>query len=173
MVILTSRHGSTSTDEFARSLSGRINAMAAAHSLLSKEHWDSVRLDALVRNQLAPYATGANIMISGTEVMLSPVATQVVAMVLHELVTNAVKYGGLSAPTGRISVSWERRSNGHAAANLVFVWHEQGGPPTPGEVHSGYGTRLIREFVPHELGGTVDLKFAATGVSCKIEFPLT
>jgi PAS domain S-box-containing protein len=173
MVILTSRHGSTSTDEFARSLSGRINAMAAAHSLLSQEHWDSVRLDALVRNQLAPYATGANIMISGTEVMLSPVATQVVAMVLHELVTNAVKYGGLSAPTGRISVSWERRSNGHAAANLVFVWHEQGGPPTPAEVHSGYGTRLIREFVPHELGGTVDLKFAATGVSCKIEFPLT
>jgi PAS domain S-box-containing protein len=173
MVMMSSRHASSSIDEFTQSLGGRINAMAAAHALLSKGRWHGVGLDGLVRNQLAPYASGANITISGTDVMLSPVATQAVAMVLHELVTNAAKYGALSVPTGQVLVNWERRANGDDAANLVFVWRELGGPPTAAEVQSGYGTRLIRELVPYDLGGTVDLQFAATGVSCKIEFPLT
>jgi len=172
MVIMSSRHGSRSIDEFARSLTGRVNAIAAAHALLSQREWDTVGLGAIVRNQLAPYETGANITINGTDVMLSPVATRVMAMVLHELVTNAAKYGALSGPTGRISVNWERKPNGHAAANLVFVWREHGSPPTVAEVQSGYGTRLIRELVPHELGGTADLQLAAEGVSCKIEFAL-
>jgi PAS domain S-box-containing protein len=172
MVMMSSRHSSNSIDEFTQSLSGRINAMAAAHALLSKGRWHGVGLDGLVRNQLAPYVTDANIIISGTDVMLPPVGTQAMAMVLHELVTNAAKYGALSVPSGRVLVSWERRANGHAAANLVFVWRELGGPPTATEVQSGYGTRLIRELVPYDLGGTVDLQFAATGVSCKIELPL-
>jgi PAS domain S-box-containing protein len=173
MVVMSSRHASSSIDEFTRSLSGRINAMAAAHALLSQGNWHGVGLGALVGNQLAPYASGANITISGTDVILSPVATQAVAMVLHELVTNAAKYGALSVPIGRVSVNWECKSNGHAAANLVFVWHELGGPaPTAAEVQPGYGTRLIRDLVPYELGGTVDLQFAAEGVNCKIEFPL-
>jgi two-component sensor histidine kinase len=92
-------------------------------------------------------------------------------MVLHELVTNAAKYGALSVPTGRVTVSWDRKPNGHAA-NLVFAWREFGVPRTAVEAKSGYGTRLIRELVPHELGGAVDLEFAAEGVSCRIEFPL-
>jgi PAS domain S-box-containing protein len=172
MVVMSSRRGSSSIDEFAQSLGGRINAMAAAHALLSQRGWHGVGLDAVVRNQLAPYATDANITICGTDVMLTTVATQALAMVLHELVTNAVKYGALSVPTGRVSVNWEHSSNGPAAANLVFVWREFGGPPTAAEVQSGYGTRLIREFIPHEIRGKVDLKFAAEGVSCKIEFPI-
>jgi PAS domain S-box-containing protein len=172
MVMMSSRHASSSIDEFTQSLTGRINAMAAAHALLSKGRWHGVGLDGLVRNQLAPYVTDANITISGPDVMLLPVATQAMAMVLHELVTNAAKYGALSVPSGRVLVNWEHRTNGHAAANLVFVWRELGGPPTAAEVQSGYGTRLIRELVPHDLGGTVDLQLAATGVSCKIELPL-
>jgi two-component sensor histidine kinase len=91
--------------------------------------------------------------------------------VLHELVTNAAKYGALSVPTGCVTVSWERKPNGHAA-NVVFAWRELGGPPVAVGAKSGYGTRLIRELVPHELGGTVDLEFATEGVSCRIEFPL-
>jgi PAS domain S-box-containing protein len=173
MVMMSSRHASSSIDEFTQSLSGRINAMAAAHALLSKGRWHGVGLDGLVRNQLAPYVTDANITIFGTDVMLSPVATQAVATVLHELVTNAAKYGALSVPTGRVTVNWDRKPNGHAVANLVFVWRELGGPPTATEVQSGYGTRLIRELVPYDLGGAVDLQFLAEGVSCRIEFPLT
>jgi len=75
-------------------------------------------------------------------------------------------------PSGRVTVSWDCEPDGHGS-NLVFAWCELGGPTTAAEPKSGYGTRLIRGLVPHELGGTVDLQFAATGVSCKIEFPHT
>jgi PAS domain S-box-containing protein len=172
MIATSSRHDSSSVDEFARSLDGRIHSMAVAHTLLSQRGRHGVGLAALVRNQLAPYAAEASIMIRGTELMLTPAAIQAMGMVLHELVTNAAKYGALSVPTGQVSVSWDRRQNGSAAANLIFVWRETGGPRTAAEVKSGYGTRLIRELVPYELGGTVDLVFAPEGVSCRIEFPL-
>jgi two-component sensor histidine kinase len=92
-------------------------------------------------------------------------------MVLHELVTNAAKYGAFSVPNGSVVVSWDRKPNGHRA-NLVFVWREFGAPPSAVESKTGYGTRLIRGLVPHELGGRVNLEFAAEGVNCRIEFPL-
>ncbi len=171
MVALSSRNGSSSIDEFTRSLKGRIQSMAAAHALLSQKGWHGVGLEALVRSQLDPYAAEGNIVIHGTDVILTAAAIQAMGMVLHELVTNAAKYGALSVPTGRVTVSWDRKANGHAA-NLAFAWREFGVPRTAVEVKSGYGTRLIRELVPHELGGTVDLEFAAEGVSCRIEFPL-
>jgi PAS domain S-box-containing protein len=172
MIATSSRHDSSSVDEFARSLDGRIHSMAAAHTLLNQRGRHGVGLAALVRDQLAPYAAEANITIRGTELMLTPAAIQAMGMVLHELVTNAAKYGALSVPTGQVSVSWDRRQNGSAATNLVFVWCESGGPRTGAEVKSGYGTRLIRELVPYELGGAVDLVFAPDGVSCRIELPL-
>jgi two-component sensor histidine kinase len=171
MVALSTRKGSSSIDEYARSLKGRIQSMAAAHALLSQKGWHDVGLEALVRNQLAPYAADANVAIHGTDVTLTAGAIQAMGMVLHELVTNAAKYGALSVPTGRVTVSWDRKPNGHAA-NLVFAWREFGGPPIAVKAKSGYGTRLIRELVPHELKGTVDLEFATEGVSCTIEFPL-
>jgi two-component sensor histidine kinase len=91
---------------------------------------------------------------------------------MHELVTNAVKYGALSIPGGRVSVSWERRVNGSGATNLILAWREVGGPPVAAVIQSGYGTDLIRDLIPHELGGTVDLVFAKEGVNCRIEIPL-
>jgi two-component sensor histidine kinase len=93
-------------------------------------------------------------------------------MVLHELVTNAAKYGALTVPTGRVSVSWDLRSSGSASTNLFFTWQEAGGPPSVPNIQSGYGTKLIRELVPFELAGTVDLAFAAGGVSCRMAFPV-
>ena len=172
MLATSSHRDSSSIDEFARSLDGRIHSMAAALTLLSQRGELGVGLGALVHDQLAPYAAEANITIRGTELMLTPVAIQAVGMVLHELVTNAAKYGALSVPTGQVSVSWEHRQNGSAAATLILVWRESGGPRIAAEVKPGYGTRLIRELVPYELGGTVDLVFAPEGVSCRIEFPL-
>jgi two-component sensor histidine kinase len=93
-------------------------------------------------------------------------------MVLHELVTNASKYGALSVPEGRVSVSWECRNSGDAAAVLIIVWRERGGPPTSAPSQYGYGTSLICDLIPHELGGAVDLAFSSDGVSCTIEIPL-
>jgi two-component sensor histidine kinase len=168
----STRQGGGSTDEFIRSFNGRIQSMAVAHTLLSETSWRGSDLAALVRKQLAPYTTNANVMIAGTDIILGAPATQALAMVLHELVTNAVKYGALSIPGGRVSVSWERKLNGSAATNLSLVWREVGGPPVAPEIRSGYGTGLIRELIPHELGGNVDLAFRSEGACCRIELPL-
>jgi PAS domain S-box-containing protein len=171
VVATFTRQGSRSVDEFLQSLNGRIQSMAAAHRLLSKSGWQSVGLDALVRNQLAPYAVGANVTISGTDIALPSAEVQALARVLHELATNAAKYGALSIPGGHISVIWNHKPNGDGE-NLMLVWEERGGPPVKAEVQSSYGTNLIRNLIPHELGGKVDLIFASHGVSCRIEIPI-
>jgi two-component sensor histidine kinase len=171
VVAASSRQGSRSIEEFLRSLNGRIQSMAAAHTLLSKSGWTSVGLDALVRNQLAPYVTDTNITISGTDIILTAAEVQAVAKVLHELVTNAAKHGALSVPGGHVSVRWNCQPNGHGA-NLMLVWQEHGGPPVKSEIQSSYGTNLIRNLIPHELGGKIDLVLASKGVSCGIEIPI-
>jgi two-component sensor histidine kinase len=171
VVAASSRQGSRSIDEFLRSLNGRIQSMAAAHTLLSKSGWASVGLDTLVRNQLAPYVTDTNITISGTDITLTAAEVQAVAKVLHELVTNAAKHGALSMPGGHVSVSWNRQPNGDGA-NLMLVWQEHGGPPVKSEIQSSYGTNLIRNLIPHELGGKIDLVLGSEGVSCRIEIPV-
>jgi len=172
VVAMSTRQSSGTLDEFVRSLDGRIHSMATAHALLSQSRWHGVGLTSLVNTQLAPYATDANIRISGTDVTLTAAETQAMAMVLHELVTNAAKYGALSIPGGRVLVNWDRRPNGDATATLMLEWRELGGPPVAGELQSGYGTSLIRDLVPHELGGIVDLVFASDGLVCRIEIPL-
>lgn len=172
VVATSTRQGSHSVDEFLGSLHGRIEAMAVAHSLLSQAGWKTVGLDALVRDLLAPYTTGANVTISGKDVVLSPAETQALARVLHELATNAAKYGSLSTLGGQVSVSWSRNPN-RAATNLTLVWRELGGPPVAPEVQSSYGTNLIRNLIPHELAGTVDLVFGPDGVNCRVEFPIS
>jgi two-component sensor histidine kinase len=161
-------------DHFVKALDGRIQSMAVAHSLLSQSRWHGVGLTDLVQHQLAPYATSANTAVSGPDVMLTAAETQSVAMVIHELVTNAAKYGALSTPDGRVEVSWEHRPGGDPPAGLTIVWLERGGPPIAASAGSGsgYGTSLIRDLIPHELGGTVDLAFAPEGARCRIEIPL-
>ena len=171
VVASSTRQGSRSIRDFMRSLDGRIQSMAAAHTLLSESGWQNVGLGTLVRNQLAPYATGTNLTISGTDVVVNSAETQAVARVLHELATNAAKYGALSAPGGRVSVGWELKPNG-GSTHLTLAWRESGGPPVASEHPSSYGTNLIRNLIPHELGGTVDLTFATEGVNCKIEIPI-
>jgi PAS domain S-box-containing protein len=171
VVATSTRQNSRSVDEFLGSLHGRIQAMAAAHTLLSESGWQNVGLDGLVRKLLAPYASGSNVTISGTDAMLNSAETQAVARVLHELATNAAKYGALSVPSGQVSVKWDLKPNG-AAANLTLVWRELGGPPVAFDHPSSYGTNLIRNLIPHELGGKVDLVFAKEGVNCRIGFPV-
>jgi PAS domain S-box-containing protein len=166
------RQGSRSMDEFVRALDGRIQSMADAHTLLSQGRWRGVSLADLVRRQLAPYTTKTNMLIGGPDITLAAAATQAVAMVLQELVTNAVKYGALSTPQGKVSVNWERQHGTDAAARLIIAWRETGGPPAAAPKETSYGTTLIRSLIPHELGGTVDLVFAHEGVRCDIAIPL-
>jgi two-component sensor histidine kinase len=171
VVASSTRQGSRSIDEFLGSLDERIQSMAAAHTLLSENRWRSVSLDALVRSQLAPYAAGPNVTIRGTNVMLAAAETQALTRVLHELATNAAKHGALSISSGQVSVSWDLKQSG-AATNMILLWRERGGPPVTSEHPANYGTNLIRNLIPHELGGTVDLVFAKEGVNCRINIPI-
>jgi two-component sensor histidine kinase len=91
------------------------------------------------------------------------------AMVLHELATNAAKYGALSTKSGRVSIRWDRHLNGHARPHLAFEWQEIGGPPVIPLGKPSYGTSTIRGLIPYEFGGTVDLVLAPEGVRCRLE----
>jgi PAS domain S-box-containing protein len=166
-----SREGSSTMDEFLEVLDGRINSMANAHALLSRGRWQGVSLAELVHCELAPCVGEGNAVVEGPEVVLAAEATQAVATVLHELVTNAAKYGALSTPRGRVSVRWDWLHNGSARQPLVLEWQELGGPAVVEAKKAGYGTSVICDLVPYELGGTVDLVFAADGVRCKLEIP--
>jgi PAS domain S-box-containing protein len=172
VVAMYTRQGSSTMDQFVQALDQRIQSMAVAHALLSRVNWQGVRVADIVRHQLAPYATKSNTTACGPDVALTAAATEALAMVLHELVTNASKYGALSVPEGRVSVSWECRNSDDPAAVLIIVWRETGGPPTSAPSQYGYGTSLICDLIPHELGGAVDLAFLSDGVSCTIEIPL-
>jgi len=163
---------SSSVADFAAALDGRIKSMAITHELLSIRRWQGLPLLELARRELAAYATRNNTEIDGPAVMLSAEAGQAMAMVLHELVTNAAKYGALSTQYGRVSLRWSWRLNGSAHDRLAVEWQEMAGPPVVAPSKSGYGTTVIRELVPYELGGTVDLVLAPEGVRCRLEIPI-
>jgi two-component sensor histidine kinase len=165
------RQSSGPFDEYIRALDLRIQSMARVHTLLSQNHWEGIDFAELVRHQLAPDGTDANTIIDGPKVTLAVEATQALAMVLHELVTNAAKYGALSTPHGRVEVEWNRGA-GEDAANLLIAWREIGGPAVAALPTCGYGVSIIRDLIPQELGGSVDLAFASGGVCCKIKIPL-
>src|SRR5262249_41908644 len=93
------------------------------------------------------------------------------AMVLHELATNAAKYGALSSSIGRVSIRWRRPRNGQLRSPLVLQWQEIGGPPVTASAKPSYGTSTIREILPYEFGGTIDLTLALEGVRCHLELP--
>ena len=170
-VISRTQDASGSAGDFVAALHGRIRSMAATHQLLSGRRWDGVPLSELIHHELTPYANGNNTAIDGPEVTLSAEAGQAVSMVLHELATNAAKHGALSVPDGRVSVRWHSEPNGNADARIGIEWQETGCPAVRPPDTSGYGMEVIRDLIPYELGGTVDLAFAADGLRCRLEIP--
>ena len=114
---------------------------------------------------------GNNTEIDGPEVILSAEAGQTLAMVLHELATNAAKHGAFSSREGKVSVDWRRQLNGNARAGLVIEWQETGGPPAKAESKAGYGISIICELIPHELAGKVNHVLTPEGARCQLEIP--
>ena len=147
----------------------RIASLARTHELLSQGNWRGVSIAEIIQREFAPYARG-NAEISGPSAILKAEATQAVAMVLHELTTNAAKYGAFSNGSGRVSVRWRWRQNG-SHDRLIIEWQESGGPPVLASSQPGYGTTIIRELIPFELAGTVELAFASGGARCRLEIP--
>jgi PAS domain S-box-containing protein len=164
------RATSTSMDEFLEVLRGRIGSLANTHALLSLNRWRGVDLAELVRGELAPCMSDSNTLIAGPAIDVKPDSVQTIAIVLHELTTNAAKYGALSNCSGQVSVRWHWRPDGGPRDGLVVEWSETGGPPLTPSI-PGYGTSVIRDLIPYELGGTVDYVLAADGVRCRLEIP--
>jgi PAS domain S-box-containing protein len=169
-VVSHTLNASSSMTDFATALDGRVQSMARTHELLSASRWRGISVEELARRELAPYATSGNAEIKGPNVKLKAEAGQVMGMVLHELATNAAKYGALSTKDGRVSIRWDWRLN-RRPPRLVLQWREAGGPSVVAPENSGFGTSTIRDVIPYEFGGTVDLAFAPAGVQCRIELP--
>jgi len=168
--IVEQTHETSNTHaDFVAALRHRIESLANTHELLSQGQWRGVSLAEIVRREFAPYATNKTT-IDGPSVTLKAEATQAVAMVLHELTTNAAKYGGLSARGGGVLLRWRWLRNG-SGARLAIEWQEAAGPQVAPPSRSGYGMSIVREVIPFELGGSVDLEFTADGVRCRLEIP--
>jgi PAS domain S-box-containing protein len=162
---------SSSMHHFVAALDGRIRSMASTHELSSGRRWRGLPLQELVRCQLAPYATNKNTDIRGPDVLLRTEAGEAVALALHELATNAAKYGALSSRDGRVSVWWRWPVDGDGPGHLAIDWREAGGPLVQTPRRSSYGTSVITNLVPYELGGTAELAFAAEGVRWRLNIP--
>jgi PAS domain S-box-containing protein len=162
----------SSVVDFVTALDGRLKSMASTHELLSHRRWTGIPLTELVRRELSPYTTSNTLRIEGSDDVLTAEAGQAIAMVLHELATNAAKFGALSTADGQVSVRWRHRHNGHAHKWLSISWEENGGPQVMPQSRSSYGTSVICDLIPYELGGTVDLVYAPEGVRCALEIPV-
>ena len=162
------------TAELAReTLEARLVALARAHDVLTNEHWEAANLSDVVASALSPYFAKGDTSrrcISGRELRLKPKAALTFSMVLHELATNAVKYGALSNDTGQLRIDWEITAS--EAKCVVLRWTEIGGPPVQQPQRRGFGSRLIEHGIAHDMAGQVDLVFAPDGLACRIEVPL-
>jgi PAS domain S-box-containing protein len=153
-------------EDFKAAVEGRLQALARVHTVLSESNWVGARLPYLVSEQLAPYKREGvqRARSNGPNLLLKPTAAQAMAMVLHELTTNAVKYGALSVPNGRVEVEWQNAADG----TLVLRWGETGGPPVKQPTHQGFGTKVIERSVRDQLGGEARFDWRPEGLVCEI-----
>ncbi|MBB6225930.1 CheR family methyltransferase [Polymorphobacter multimanifer] len=161
----------TSVEQFRTTFIGRLHALARAHDLLLATQWNSADIKKLVETALDVYATaGADaISIKGQQVDLTPKQGLGLSLILHELSTNAAKYGALSTPEGRLSVRWEVMKT-DLMHEIVFVWEERGGPVVSPPASRGFGTRLIERASRFEMGGEAELKFEPEGCTMNLCF---
>jgi two-component system CheB/CheR fusion protein len=153
---------------FTAAFKERIRTLGQAHGLLTQHNWRGTDLRALARAVLGSFADGGDrLRIEGPTAMLAPNAAVPISMALHELATNAVKYGALSVPTGTVDVTWTL-DGAAEERRLDVTWTEAGGPPVSAPTHQGFGHRMLERGIAHELEGDVDLAYAPSGVVCRI-----
>jgi two-component sensor histidine kinase len=159
---------------FIKNFEARIQSLAAGQDLLVKNEWKGVGLKALISAQLGHYKDlmGDRILLSGDDIPLSSTAVQALGMTIHELVTNASKYGALSADYGRINLDW-RRVHGDIGDRFVMTWVESGGPPVAAPTRRGFGSTVTGDMVCASLDAEVVSEFAPSGLSWKLDSPLS
>lgn len=153
----------------------RLISLSKTHDVLTQQNWEGARLGEIAAQSLRPFGDGgeSRIAASGPDIRLSPKAALAISMALHELATNAVKYGALSQEGGSVGVHWEIAANEGGERLLRIRWQESGGPPVATPRRRGFGSRLIERSLAGELGGNVEMEFLPSGVVCRIEAPLS
>jgi two-component sensor histidine kinase len=163
--------------DFKTAVEGRIQSLGRAHSMLAASRWEGADLERVLSEELAPYCGGdqPRVHLCGPALLLKPAAAQSLALVIHELATNAVKYGALSVPSGELHVRWEVPSEADRNPKLTLQWKESGGPRVqarPAGSRSGFGSRLIRSSIERQLGGSLHLDWAESGLVATMEVAL-
>jgi two-component sensor histidine kinase/CheY-like chemotaxis protein len=163
---------SSSLQAFDEAFTRRLQALSTAHSLIFQANWGETDLSAVVEQALHPFRRGgeAGFRISGEPVKLSPKAALALTLMLHELATNATKYGALTTEDGQVDLHWTITAQEPAVLDLT--WSEHGGPPVTTPTRKGFGHTLIERSVRYELDGTAKLTFPPEGMSADIHFPL-
>ena len=152
--------------EFTEAVSGRIEALARAHSLLSQGNWSGVLLSQIAEDELAVAGKGSDVTITGSGVRLTPDAVQPVSMLFHELATNAFKYGALRTPEGAVKVEWKVM-----AKHLVIEWIEEGEHAVVAPDTSGFGSRMMKQVVTKQLEGTLEYDWRPEGLHATVKLP--
>jgi PAS domain S-box-containing protein len=155
-------------EDFARRFSERIQALAANQDLLIRNEWKGVDIEDLVRAQLAHFADliGSRIAVQGPKLLLNGASAQAIGLALHELATNAGKYGALSTDTGRVDISW-----GIDSDTFTMSWTERHGPPVDAPTRRGFGTIVMKRMAESSVGGAVNLDYAPSGVTWRLTCP--
>ena len=161
----------TDLGDARESLTVRLLALARGHDILTRESWDGAELVDIVGSVVSAHGDAARFALDGPPVRLAPKATLALSMALHELMTNAAKYGALSNGDGQVRLTW-RRTRDDAGERLLLRWEEVDGPPVNTPTRQGFGSRLITGGLARELGGEVRLDYPPGGVVCEIDAEL-
>jgi two-component sensor histidine kinase len=158
----------SSPDDFVERFAERIQALSANQDLLVRNEWNGVEIDDLVHAQLAPFAdlVGSRVAVHGPKLHLNPASAQAIGLALHELATNAGKYGALAMDTGRVDISW-----GIVGDAFTMSWTEREGPPVSAPERPGFGTTVMKAMMERSLGGKVDLYYAPSGLTWRLACP--
>jgi two-component sensor histidine kinase len=163
------------TDSNGREMfESRLMALSRAHDVLTNESWEGANLDEIVAQAITPYRGShqSRFQVGGPPVRLSAKMALSISMALHELATNATKYGALSHDTGRVSITWRTLRD----ANIRYLqieWQEADGPAVAAPLHKGFGSRLIERGLAQELGGEARIEYRPEGVWCEIRARLS
>jgi PAS domain S-box-containing protein len=154
-----------SVDEFKRIVGGRIQALASVNALFVQSSWTGAELRTLIKHELAAFSQDGKtqVHIDGPDLILEPDAAQAIAIAIHELTTNATKYGALSSAGGSIKAEWS-----HSAGQITIQWTERGGPTVAAPSRRGFGTNVIERMIKGKLNGTVEFDWRDTGLFCTL-----
>lgn len=159
--------------EVRRHLTDRLMAVSDAHNVLVDQTWAGADLGAIVRQAVAPHDHAGRFLIDGPLVWLSPQQAVAMSLALHELATNALKYGALSVESGQVELTWNLAHNQLGARQVSMLWREHGGPTVNEPVHTGFGTRPIARTFGQESGGQARIDYLPQGVQCVMQLPLS